>query len=132
MSTENKNQVIDKKFPLEKKLQDEMSIIFYARANCYKQKKELLNVFFAAKEESLDINFTGKIDTIGLAEFDNDIYAYYLNGNANFKAIAGFGGEYEGWFSTDEQHVPLAARMEVFVGSVYLELEEYKNWHPTD
>ena len=82
------------------------------------------------KKDILDINFTGTIDTIEIATYDDKILAYYINGEANFKAIAGFGGEYEGWFSSDNQHVPLAAKMEVFVGSVYLELENWKNWQP--
>jgi len=83
---------------------------------------------FETKEGLLDINFTGKTDTIYVSSIQKEVPALYLNGEAYFTAIAGFGGEFEGWFSTDEQHVPLTARMEVFVGSVYLELEEWENW----
>ena len=107
-----------------------MSIIFYARANCEKKSKENLNVFHELQEGLLEINFSGKTDTIDVLCLKKEVPALYLNGNANFSAIAGFGGEYEGWFSTDEQHIPLAARMKIFVGSVYIELEKYKNWHP--
>jgi len=53
----------------------------------------------------------------------------YKTKNDDKIILIGFSGEYEGWFSTNKQHVPLAARMEVFVENVYLELEEYKNWH---
>jgi hypothetical protein len=127
---ENKNKTINKTIPLKKKLQDGMSIIFYARANCEKKSKEKLNVFYELQEGMLEINFSGKTDTIEALCLKKEVPTLYLNGNADFKAIAGFGGAYEGWFSTDKQHVPLAAIMEVFVGSVYLELEEYKNWHP--
>ncbi len=129
---ENNNVERDTTIALTKKLQDGMSIIFYARANCNKSKQETLDVVFETKEGLLDINFTGKMDTIYASSIQKEVPALYLNGEAHFNAIAGFGGAYEGWFSTDEQHVPLAARMEVFVGSVYLELEEYKNWHPND
>lgn len=39
-------------------------------------------------------------------------------------------GDFEGWFSTDNRRVPLAARMKVFVGSVYIELEKWVKWTP--
>ena len=127
---ENPDKIIDKRLPLNKELQDGMSIIFYARANCHLEKSEQLTVFYAAQEGTLDINFTGQSDSIEVSFADEKMSAYYIKGEANFKAIAGFGGKYEGWFSTDKRHVPLAARMEVFIGSVYLELEDYKNWRP--
>jgi len=127
---ENPDKTIDKSLPLNKKLQDGMSIIYYARANCYREKSEHLVVFYAAQEGTLEIKFSSQTESIEVSFTDGNMSAYYINGEAHFKAIAGFGGNYEGWFSLDEQRVPLAARMEVFVGSVYLELEEYRNWHP--
>ena len=69
------------------------------------------------REDDIEVDFS-----------DEKVPVLHLDGEAHFKAIAGFSGEYEGWFSTDEQHVPLAARMEVFIGSVYIELEEWENW----
>ncbi len=127
---ENPDKIIDKIFPLNKKLQDGMSIIYYARANCHLEKSEQLDVFHAAQEGTLNINLTGQTDSVKVSFIDGNVPAYYINGEAHFKAIAGFGGEFEGWFSLDEQRVPLSSRMEVFIGSVYLELEEYKNWNP--
>jgi hypothetical protein len=126
---ENPETSIDTSLALKNKVQDGMSMIFYARQNCHRIERENKNVFYQAQEGILDINFTGKMDTIYASSIQKDVPALYLNGEAHFTAIAGFGGEFEGWFSIDEQRVPLAARMEVFVGSVYLELEEWKNWN---
>lgn len=127
---ENPDLKIDKRLPMEKQLQDGMSIIFYARANCYKNKKEQLHVIYEAQEGILNINFTGSKDSVSVLFSDDKIPAYYLNGEAHFKAIAGFSGEFEGWFSIDNRRVPLAARMKVFVGSVYIELEKWVKWTP--
>jgi hypothetical protein len=125
---ENPDNSIDTTLVLKDKVQDGMSMIFYARQNCHRIERENKNVFYQAQEGVLDINLTGKIDSIEVSFIDDKVPAFYLNGEAHFTAIAGFGGAYEGWFSTDEQHVPLVGRMEVFVGSVYLELEEWENW----
>lgn len=122
---------IDKVIPLNNQIQDGMSIIFYARTHSNQKEHKQLSVFYEAREGILDINFTGNRDSIEAAFSDDPIPALYLNGSAHFTAIAGFNGNYEGWFSLDPQHIPLMARMEVFVGSVYIELEECKTW-PTN
>lgn len=127
---ENPDKKIDKRMPLEKQIQDGISIIFYARKNCTTSKKEKLFVIAEAKEGVLDINFTGKTKDIEISIAQNKAPAYYINGEAHFKSIAGFSGGYKGWFSLDERRVPLAAEMKVFIGSVYLELEDWKNWQP--
>ena len=98
---ENPGVKLDKKIPLTNQLQDGMSLVFYARANCNQVKREQLSVFYAAQEGVLDINFTGSIDTIEVSFSDEEVPVLYLNGEAHFKAIAGFGGEYEGWFILD-------------------------------
>ncbi|KAA3609696.1 MAG: DUF3108 domain-containing protein [Calditrichaeota bacterium] len=125
-SIEDTSVNIDTGKVMDKKYQDGMSIIYYARANCHKNNQEQLNLFYEAKEGLLDINFTGQVDSIETDFSETKIPAFYLNGEAHFKAIAGFTGKYEGWFSNDKQRIPLAARMEVFLGSVYLELEKKK------
>lgn len=48
----------------------------------------------------------------------------------NIKGIAGITGPFKGWFAADKQRVPLKAELKVFVGSVKVELEDWKGWEP--
>ncbi|MCD4676180.1 MAG: DUF3108 domain-containing protein [Desulfobacula sp.] len=121
--------IIEKKLPLDEKVQDGMSMIFYARGNVHLKKTETLTAFFEARKGKLDINFKGKDKKIKINSINSPIETYKVFGEANFKAIAGFGGKYSGWFATDKQRPPLKAEMKVFIGNVTIELEEWKNWN---
>ena len=129
-NTEDTTEVIVKQLPLDERLQDGMSLVFYARGNVHLQKKKKLTAFYEAQKGKLDINIRGKKRKIQIAAINSSLPAYELDGKAHFKAIAGFGGYYRGWFSTDNQRVPLKAEMKVFVGKVKIELEKWKNWDP--
>ena len=124
---DNPGVQIERLIPFTEQLQDGMSMIFYARLNCHQQKKEQLTVFYEAREGKLDISFNGLSDSITISKAIDPNPTYYLDGKAHFKAIAGFRDDFEGWFSSDARRIPLAARMKVFIGSVYLELEECEN-----
>ncbi|MCK5076326.1 MAG: DUF3108 domain-containing protein, partial [Calditrichia bacterium] len=105
-----------------------MSLIYYARIHCYENIKDTLDVIYEGRPGKLEINFTGKKEFVSIESSSEKLPSHYINGRAFFKAIAGFGGKYEGWFSTDSSHVPLKAKMKVFIGSVELELESWKKW----
>jgi len=57
------------------------------------------------------------------------VRGYYLDGRLRFVGIAGIKEDFKGWFSTDGQKVPLKAYMKAFIGSVKIELEDWKNWN---
>ena len=122
--------IIEKKLPLDEKVQDGMSMIFYARGNVQLKKTEKLTAFFEARKGKLDINFKGKNNKIKINSINSPVETYKVFGEANFKAIAGFGGKYSGWFATDKQRPPLKAMMKVFIGNVKIELEKWKRWNP--
>jgi len=44
----------------------------------------------------------------------------------------GLSGKFEGWFSDDDAHIPIKAKMNVYVGSVVIELVKWKrgSWNP--
>lgn len=122
--------IIKKKLPLDEKVQDGMSMIFYARGNVHLKKTETLTAFFEGKKGKLDIHFNSKAKKIRINSIDSPIETYKVFGKANFKAIAGFGGKFSGWFAADKQRPPLKAEMKVFIGSVTVELEHWKKWTP--
>ena len=122
--------IIEKILPLDEKVQDGMSMIFYARGNVHLKGTEKLTAFFEAKKGKLDIHFNGKAKKININSIDSPIDTYKVFGEAHFKAIAGFSGKYSGWFAADKQRPPLKAMMKVFIGHVKVELEEWKKWSP--
>ena len=56
----------------------------------------------------------------------------FMDGKANFIGVFGLTGGFRGWFSDDAERVPIIAKLNVLVGSVTLELKEWKhgNWNP--
>ena len=109
---------------------DGLSMVFYARANVNKTKIDTLTTFIHDKSGPVSINFTGQQEAIEIDALEEEINSMYMHGVIHVEGIAGVTGPYEGWFSTDRQHVPLRAEMDVFIGSVVLELESWKNWSP--
>jgi Protein of unknown function (DUF3108) len=109
-----------------RKVQDGLSILYYARA-MVKYKKLMSAPVFAYNELHYTfINFTGEQKKI---EIDDAKYkAFYLDGYLKFVGIAGLKEGFKGWFSPDIQSVPLKAHMEAFIGHVTLQLDSYKNW----
>lgn len=113
-----------------RKIQDGLSILFYARA-MVKHKKMMSAPVFAFNELKYTfINFTGEQKKVEAQ--DKKYKAYYLDGYLKFVGIAGVKEGFKGWFSPDMQSVPLQAHMEAFIGHVTLQLESYKNWGSTE
>ena len=109
-----------------RKVQDGLSILFFARAMAKKDRPMSAPVFAFNELKYTFINFTGKREKV---EIDDQKYkAYYLDGYLKFVGIAGVKEGFKGWFSPDAQSVPLKAHMEAFIGHVTLELESHKNW----
>jgi len=78
------------------------------------------------------LNFTGKIESIKISSVDYPIKTYYFSGKADWVGLYGLGDKFEGWFSSDDARVPIKAKMNVYVGSVVLELKKWSrgNWAP--
>jgi hypothetical protein len=124
------NHVIIKRLPLDEKVQDGMSLIFYARGNVRQTKQEELTAFVEAKKGKLKIRFKGDGDQIKIDAIEHPLDTYEVDGQAHFTAIAGFSGKYHGWFATDRQSPPLKAELKVFLGNVNVELESWEKWTP--
>lgn len=129
---EDTSKIIIKQMPMDEKVQDGMSLIFYARGNVHLPKEETLTAFYEAKKGKIFIRFKGKGDDLKIGAIESSQKSYAVDGQAHLKAIAGFGGKYEGWFATDPQAPPLKAKLKVFIGYVTVELESWKNWFGDD
>jgi hypothetical protein len=127
-STQDSTKSISKIVPFEDPIYDGMTMIFFARDHIMECNTLTIDAMVEDKKGPVIFNFTGEEKSIELDALDREIDCYYLDGEFKIKGIAGVTGPYEGWFSKDEQRVPVYAKMKVFVGSVKLELDSWKNW----
>lgn len=124
-------KTIYKEVPFENRILDGTSMIFYARAHTHKAHADTLYSIFESEIGKVAIRFTDKNDDVSLIN-DETVPSHYLDGTILLTGIAGVTGPFKGWFSRDPQRVPLKAELKVFIGSVKVELESWKNWRGSD
>ena len=116
----------------ERDYQDGLSLFYFARMRTGQQKKVNVPVFINEKEEKTFINFYNEVEDMDIDAVDYDIACVRLDGETEFRGIFGLTGYFEGWFTNDEYAVPIVAKMQVIIGSIKLELKEWKKkgWMP--
>jgi len=114
------------------RMQDGLSILFYARMNFGEQRTVTLPCFVNEKEEKTVINFFNESEPVSIDAVDYEIDCRRLDGRTDFVSIYGLTGDFEGWFSNDSFSVPIRAKMNVIIGSINLELIKWneKLWNP--
>lgn len=127
---EDTTNIIQKEMVLEEKIQDGMSLIFFARGNITSSQTKNLTAFFNAEKGRVVLRIKGLDKKVKVNKLKNELLTVKIDGEAFLTSIAGFSGKYEGWFAFDEQAPPLQARMKVFIGYVNVELESWKHWNP--
>ena len=87
-----------------------------------------LNSIIEYKIAPTHFYFTGEIDTVKVAAFKNGISAMKFSGQADWvgKSWGGVSGPFMGWISQDACAIPLKVKIKIFLGSIQLELEEFK------
>ncbi|KXK32502.1 MAG: hypothetical protein UZ06_CHB003002132 [Chlorobi bacterium OLB6] len=128
----NKEKIKSDIVDLPKKYNDGSSLLFAARALLYSGKSFSIPTAIMGNTVSTVINFSGKKQLTEINAVDYPIRTVYLNGDANWTGVYGLTGRFEGWFSDDEARVPIRAKMKVYVGSVTIELKQWKrgSWKP--
>jgi len=128
---EDTTRIINKELPLQDKILDGTSMITYTRAHCYSAHQDTLISLYEAKLGNVAINFHKQKRKRKLID-GQKIETFFVDGTLMLEGIAGVTGPFKGWFSTDPQHIPLHAELKVFVGSVKIDLESWKNWKGTE
>jgi hypothetical protein len=118
--------ILDTMLAVSTKIQDSLSLLYFARAMAKSEIQTALTVLIYTKFEWTHLKIAGKPEIIDW--HDANISAYPLNGQLKFVGLAGVKEDYSGWFSADSQSVPLRASMKAIVGSVRIELKEWRNW----
>jgi hypothetical protein len=114
------------------RLQDGLSILYYARMNFGENRTVSVPCLVNEKEEVTVLNFFNENEPVSIDAVDYQIDCLRLDGFTDFVSIYGLTGEFEGWFSNDSFSVPIRARMNVIIGSINLELIKWneKLWNP--
>ena len=109
-----------------KRMYDSLSMFFLARAMVQNTAQIDLSLIIYSQFLNTDLNFTGTRDQIKI--HGKKLSCFFLAGKLKFVGIAGVKDDFKGWFSPDSQSVPVKASMKAFIGSVKIELQQWKNW----
>jgi len=123
---DKKELVLDSTAVIPQKVYDSLSMLYVARVMSKTNCALKLPVFVYNKFEKTEINFSGKQELFKFR--DQKILGYFVDGQLKFVGIVGVKEDFKGWFSLDAQSVPIKALMKAFIGSVKIELREWKNW----
>jgi hypothetical protein len=130
----HRDTIIEKRdtLPIETLYNDGLSLFFFARDRLFSGKK--MNIPTLIKEEKVStfIDFKNQRTSVEVDAVDYPIDVIEFEGTAGFVGLFGLTGDFEGWFSNDEARVPIKAKMKVIIGSITIELMEWKRpgWAP--
>jgi hypothetical protein len=114
------------------RMQDGLSILYFARMNFGEHKTIPVPCFVNEKEEVTVLNFYEEQVPVLIDAVGYEIDCLRLDGRTDFVSVYGLTGRFEGWFSNDSFSVPIRAKMNVIIGSINIELIRWneKLWNP--
>lgn len=112
--------------------QDGLSLFFYAREHLHSVRQDRIPTLIENKEATTLINFTNRRTDAGIEAVDYPVDVIEFEGKADYVGIFGLTGGFRGWFSNDEQQIPILARMNVILGSIKIQLAKWNRpgWQP--
>jgi hypothetical protein len=115
-----------------KKWSDGLSIFFLAREFVKSKRNIKIPTVIDVDTCYTYINFVGKRESVKISSIDYPVRTVWFNGRADWTGIYGLTGYFEGWFSDDDASIPIKAKMNVYVGSINIELIKWnrKGWVP--
>jgi len=115
-----------------KKWNDGLSIFFLAREFVKSKKNIKIPTVIDVDTVFTYINFVGKRENVKISSISYPVRTVWFNGKAEWTGIYGLTGYFEGWFSDDDASIPIKAKMNVYVGSINIELIKWnrKGWVP--
>lgn len=116
-----------------KRWQDGLSLLYYARAKAHHAAHtDPVPVLVYRTKATTTIHFGRPGEWVEIGAVKYPVATYALDGETGFTGIFGLTGGFEGWFSHDAAAVPIKAKMHVLIGSVKIELIQWKRagWSP--
>ena len=113
---------------------DGPSLFYFARQNSQSGKILTIPTLIDGEMQETILDFTGEAEYIEIDALEFPVRARKYTGIAKWTGgtSAGLGGNFNGWVCDDNFAVTLRAEMEVFLGSVIIELEDFHrpDWIP--
>jgi len=114
------------------RFQDGTSILYFARAHIHDRRSIAVPTLVRGKAGRTEFYLPAERTTETIDAVPYPIRVVQLEGRADFEGIFGLTGDFVGWFSDDAAAVPIKAKMKVILGSINIELVEWKRpgWSP--
>ena len=114
-------------------VQDGLSIFYYARATTARRDSSTVTTIVYGKKGRTVFRpgSTPAFEEIDAVE-NGRVRVVPIEGKAEFRGMFGFTGEFRGWFSDDRTGIPIKAELKVLIGSIKIELIQWKRsgWSP--
>jgi hypothetical protein len=112
--------------------QDGLSLVYFARGYVGSGLKTVVHTLIREKKGRTYFDFTNDRSDEEIDSVSYPVDVLHFEGEADWVGIFGLTGGFQGWFSSDDARVPILARMKVFIGSVKVQLQDWKRegWTP--
>lgn len=129
-----KKKYLDRKYHTTKKWNDGLSLFFFARKFLRLGKNVRVPTVMDRDTVYTYINFLNEKAITKIKAVDHPVSTIHFTGKAGWTGLYGLSGDFEGWFSDDSAAVPIKASMNVYIGSIDIELIEWErtNWTPPE
>lgn len=134
LETGRRDTVIERRDTIEaaEPFQDGLSVFFYAREHLRSGRRAAVPCIIKEEKVVTRLDFRNLRESVEVDAIEYPVATVGFDGTAEFVGIFGLTGEFEGWFSDDDARVPIMAKMKVIIGSITIELMEWKRagWTP--
>ncbi len=115
-----------------RKWNDGSSLFYFARRFTHYGKTVKVPTIISNDTVKTILNFRNITESVEIDAVDYPVRTLYFDGVAEWEGVYGLKGSFEGWFSDDEARIPIVSKMNVYVGSVVIELVKWKRqgWKP--
>ncbi len=123
---------LSKVIKTDRKWNDGLSLFFLAREFTKSKKNIKIPTLMDVDTAFTYIDFLGKREKVEISSISYPVRTVWFKGKAEWTGIYGLTGYFEGWFSDDEASVPIKAKMNVYIGSINIELIRWnrQGWVP--
>lgn len=85
-----------------------------------------VNMYLDDERGTIETDNTNERETRSYDAFDEEVEAFYSEGDADVNGPFGFKGRFKAWFATDDLRTPLEAHVKVWLGNVKIRLIDYE------
>ncbi|MEX2456820.1 MAG: DUF3108 domain-containing protein [Balneolaceae bacterium] len=106
-------------------------IFYFSRLFAGTDESYTLPIYTEDEMGEIGARNSGDTEMRSYDAFEDDVEAYYSEGETNIEGPFGFSGRFKAWFSTDDLRIPLEAHVRVIFGNVKVKLISYER-HDTN